>query len=112
MCFSRRWRLPLLQQERGPSLELLRGRGWQRQSFLSSPALQRAPCSHKDGGGGPRGPFFPTPTLTCIFPSQPLSLFAMTSPSFLIPDLDNPGVRFKARSMEMFFCPITVVARS
>ena len=44
------------------------------------------------------------------FPSQTLTLFSTTSPSILTPVLESRGVWFKARSMGMFFSPITVVA--
>ena len=44
------------------------------------------------------------------FPSQTLTLFSTTSPSILTPELESRGVWFKARSMGIFFSPMTVVA--
>ena len=76
-------------------------------------ALPGQPCtftllSHNRGEEA-YGPFSANPALTCLLPSQMLTLFAITLPSILSPDLDNHGVWFKARWTEMFFSPVTVV---
>ena len=71
-----------------------------------SPAAQL--CSHRTGGGG-LWVFFSQPHPHCSLPSQMLTLFPLTSPSILSPDLDSRGLRFKVRWTERFFSPMIVV---
>ena len=59
-------------------------------------------CSHRTGRRG-LCVFFSQPHPHCSLPSQMLTLFPLTSPSILSPDLDSRAVRFKARWMERFF---------
>ena len=58
-------------------------------------------CSHRTGRRGLC--VFAQPQPHCGLPSQMLTLFPLTSPSILSPDLDSRAVRFKARWMERFF---------
>ena len=85
------------------------GVGWAgRAMLLCQPSPAALLCSHRTGGGG-LCVFFSQPHPHCGLPSQTLTLFPITSPSTLSPDLDSHGVRFKARWMESFISPMIVV---
>ena len=79
------------------------GVGWPSGAMLlCQPSPAALLCSHRTGRRG-LCVFFSQPHPQCGLPSQMLTLFPLTSPSILSPDLDSRAVRFKARWMERFF---------
>lgn len=68
---------------------------WQRERWVAlRPVLASWTCFSLSGSAGR---------------PATLTLFPLTSPSILSPDLDIRGVRFKARWTERFFSPMIVV---
>ena len=97
--------------EASSSSLVILGEGLGRQAELScyvSPALQLY-SALTELGDEVLWVFFSQPHPHCGLPSQILTLFPITSPSTLSPDLGSHGVRFKARWMESFISPMIVV---
>lgn len=83
----------------------MKGGAGQGQLLLCQLSHREDSLAVTDETEGTLGPCHLILTLTCVFPSQMLTLFTMISVSALT---DNHGVRFRVSWMEMIFFPMTV----